>query len=104
MSFCSHCGKEYQDGAVVCTQCGFAIKNEEAKPKKSFGAIKTFMILGCIFNAFFYLIPLSWCIPMTVSLFKRIERGEKCSTGFKVCTILFVSGIAGILLLCDTDI
>ena len=105
MSFCTHCGKEIEDGAVVCPQCGFAIKSEVTNPKKSFGALKTFMILGCVFNAlYFILIPLCWCIPMTVSLFKKIEKGEKCSTGFKVCTLLFVSMIAGILLLCDNDI
>lgn len=102
--YCSHCGKEVENGALTCPQCGFLIKKEEIKPVKSFGAIKVFMILGCILNAFLYLIPLCWCIPMTISLNKKIENGEKCSTSFKVCTLLFVSMISGILLLCDNDI
>ena len=104
MSYCSHCGKEIEEGAVVCTQCGFAITKEIPKPIKSYGVLKGFMILGCIISAFAYLIPLCWCIPMTVNLFDKIKRREKMGTGFKVCVLLFVSAIAGILLLCDNDL
>lgn len=104
MSYCSHCGKQIEDGALVCTQCGFAVKTENTKPVKTHGALKFFMVLGCILNAFYLLIPLCWCIPMTVVLFKKIKKGEKIGMGFKVCTLLFISTIAGILILCDRDI
>lgn len=62
-------------------------------------AAKVFMILSCISGAFCYLIPLAWMLPMTISLFGKAKRGQPISVGFKVCTLLFVNLIAGILLL-----
>ncbi len=47
------------------------------------------------------IIPLIWCIPMTISIYKAYKGEKTLSTGFKVCTLLFVNLIAGILLLCD---
>ena len=57
------------------------------------------MILGCIAAAFAFLIPLIWAIPMTVHAFRKINDGEPMGVGFKVCTLLFLNMIAGILLL-----
>lgn len=65
-------------------------------------AAKVFMILSCVFTGL-ALLPLAWTIPMTVSYSRKIESGETVSTGFKVCTLLFVNLIAGILMLCDND-
>lgn len=62
-------------------------------------AAKVFMILACIAGAAFYLIPLAWMLPMTISLFNKAKHGRPISVGFKVCTLLFVNLIAGILLL-----
>ena len=49
------------------------------------------------------LIPLIWCIPMTMSVYKAYKGEKELTTGFKVCTLLFLNLIAGILLLCDQD-
>ena len=49
------------------------------------------------------LIPLIWCIPMTMSVYKAYKGEKELTTGFKVCTLLFLNLIAGILLLCDKD-
>lgn len=49
------------------------------------------------------LIPLIWCIPMTIKVYKAYKGEATLSVGFKVCTLLFVSLIGGILLLCDKD-
>ncbi len=57
----------------------------------------------CAIMGFVYLIPLLWTIPMTISVFKKSKNGTKISTGFKVCVLLFVNLIAGIILLCDND-
>ncbi len=104
MKYCVHCGKELLDDAVICLQCGCSVENEKTKGSSGLlTAAKVFMIIGCIFNAFFYLVPLLWTIPMTVNLFKKAKSGEKMGTGFKVCTLLFVNMIAGILLLCHND-
>ncbi len=65
-------------------------------------ATKVFLILACIARGF-AIIPLAWCIPMTVSIFHSFRDGRKVSMGMKICTLLFVSIIAGILLLCIPD-
>ncbi len=51
----------------------------------------------------FLLIPLAWCIPMTIKVYKAYKNDEKLSVGFDVCVLLFVSLIGGILLLCDNE-
>lgn len=104
MSYCYHCGKEIEEGASVCPNCGFAVKEAKKTTDKSYVAIKIFMLIGCVFGAFCYLIPLCWCIPMTVVFFKRVKSGTPCGLAFKICTLLFVNLIAGILLLVDEDI
>ena len=101
--FCVHCGQEIRDEAVICPFCGCtvsggAVANGEAK--SSYTAAKIFMIISCVIYAF-SLIPLAWCIPMTVHLYRVAERGETPSTAFKICSLLFVNTIAGILMLCD---
>ena len=65
-------------------------------------AAKVLMIISTVFMGL-YIIPLAWCIPMTISYSKKLESGEPISTGFKVCTLLFVNLISGILMLCDKD-
>lgn len=50
-----------------------------------------------------YLVPLAWSIPMTIKVYKARKNNEPLSTGFKVCTLIFVNLVAGILLLCDKD-
>lgn len=65
----------------------------------SITAIKVFLIIGCIAGGFL-LIPLAWCIPMTVAAFRTYNQGCDVSTGMKVCTLLFVNVVAGIIMLC----
>lgn len=122
--FCKNCGKEVNDNAVVCVHCGCAIAQPATgTANKSNGlsiAIKIFMILGCIAAPLTFftsvgvywgilvtllvsLIPLCWTIPMTVHAFRKLNRNEPIGTGFKVCTLLFCSLVAGILLLCRNE-
>ena len=76
----------------------------QAAPKPSGLSIaaKVLMIISTVVYGF-YLIPLAWCLPMTISYSNKIKYGQPVSTGFKVCTLLFVNLIAGILMLCDND-
>lgn len=90
-----------------------------------------FMVLACVGNLFFALpflatgcvvtdgdvattgilyflsimalLPLWWEIPMTVHLGKRNHDGLPVGTAFKVCALLFVGLIPGILLLVDSN-
>lgn len=91
-------------------------------------AARIFMIIGCIANFFFLLyyggafisaitltpinecigfavlfgaLSFAWTIPMTVKYFSNCKKRLKTSIGLKVCTILFVNVVAGILMCCE---
>ena len=107
--FCTHCGAEINDEAVICVKCG--CKVDEKKPAAQIKSenddtmsvvIKVFLILGCISQGWL-LIPLAWCIPITVKIFNCLKNGLPISTGMKVCTLIFVNLVAGICLLCMDD-
>lgn len=108
MKYCSKCGKELLDEAVICVGCGSWCSTPvkpQATEVESSGlklAAKILMILGTVLMGF-YLIPLAWCIPMTVSYCKKIKTGQPIGTGFKVCSLIFVSLVAGIIMLIDRD-
>ena len=150
--FCSHCGKEIDSEAVICIGCGCAVPNYGQKKSKNkntlpqttstsnVSGLKTAALVLCyisiaalalgsvgvaiyliglytsvtpsIFSLmlpyyapyfFSCLIPLAWEIPMVIVLSDKIKNGKPISTGFKVCTLLFVNTVAGILLLCDKE-
>lgn len=61
-----------------------------------------FCLLGTI-TVGWLLIPLLWCVPMTIMVYKAYKGELELSTSFNICVLLFVSLIAGILLLCDND-
>ncbi len=50
----------------------------------------------------FALLPLAWCIPMTISIYHAWKEDRPASIGLGVCELIFCSPIAGILLLVDT--
>jgi len=108
MKYCKNCGTQMVDEAVVCPNCGRAVEdNIQPQPQQQqteTSTIKTvakvFMILGCIATAW-ALIPMCWTIPMTVHYCRAIKEHKHVSTGFKVCSLLFVNLIGGIAMLCD---
>lgn len=62
--------------------------------------VKTVVIVGTIFG----LIPLCWRLPMSKKILKAMKEGTTLTTGFKICTLIFVNAILGIILLCQKDI
>jgi hypothetical protein len=94
--------------AVICVKCGCSVENfvpavQMQKQKDTLSTvIKVFLILACVVQGFL-LIPLAWCLPITINIFNRLNNQQPISTGLKVCTLLFVSLIAGICLLCIDD-
>ena len=109
MQYCTKCGAQLVDEAVVCTGCGRAVEGKlTVAPKKSVSglgiAAMILMILGTIImSGLFYGVPLLWCLPMTIVYCVKVIKGARVSTGFKVCSLLFVSLLGGILMLCDND-
>lgn len=109
MKYCVKCGAEMFDDAVICVKCGCPVRNDaaiEAKPTRSASttAAKVFMIISTVYMAIFtFCIALAWCLPMIISYSNKRKRGERVGTGFKICTLLFVNMIAGILMLCEEN-
>ncbi len=113
MKYCGNCGTALPDEANACSNCGTftnantatAPASAPAAPKADSGivvAVKVLLILATV-GMGWMLIPLAWCIPMTVSYFKAVKEGRPVSIALKVCTLLFMSTIAGILMLCDQE-
>ena len=106
MKYCTKCGNELIDEAVVCTKCGCAVNYNsipDTNKKSELSTIaKIFMIIGTVMMGF-YIIPLAWCIPMTISYCNKLKNGQQISTAFKVCCLLFVSLVGGVLMLCDNN-
>lgn len=107
MKYCVHCGAEMLDEAVICVKCGrsvaakkTAVTQQEDDTMNT--VIKVFLILGCISQGWM-LIPLAWCIPITVSICNALRDNRPVSTGMKICSLLFVSLVAGICLLCKNE-
>lgn len=54
--FCSNCGREIDDNAIVCIHCGCATANNQVNPNKSMlCAVLLWMMLGGIGAHRFYL-------------------------------------------------
>lgn len=121
MKYCTKCGNQIADESAFCPVCGAQTAAPQAAPQQPYAqpqqpayyapvkqesglttAAKIFMIIGTVVMGF-YLIPLAWCIPMTVIYFRKLKNNEPISTGFKVCSLLFVSLVGGILMLCDKE-
>ena len=109
MKYCAKCENELFDDAVVCPKCGCAVEGVKkpvtaGNPSGLKTVANVFMIIGCVVGAMMaFLIPLAWCLPMTISYNRKIKQGEPVSVGFKVCCLLFVKVIAGIVMLCDNE-
>lgn len=117
MKYCTNCGTQLEDNVSFCPNCGTPVNAQPApqpaaqpaqtvQTEKKFTGLQTvafvFMILSTIAMGW-TLIPLAWCIPMTVSYYNCIKQGRPVGMGLKVCTLLFVSLISGILMLVDSD-
>jgi uncharacterized membrane protein YvbJ len=109
MSYCPKCGAKMEDNATICPSCGYNLREEpNVEAVKSNGneslqlVAKVFMIISTVLTGI-YIIPLLWTIPMTVHYFTSCKEKRPVGIGFKVCTLIFVSLIAGILMLVDNQ-
>ena len=100
MKYCSKCGNELLDEAVICPKCGCSTGYRSNADLKNIA--KIFMIIATVMSGV-WILPLAWCLPMTLYYYKKVENHEPVSIGFKICTLLFVSTVSGVLMLCDND-
>ena len=108
MKYCVYCGAEIHEEAVICVRCGRSVvpivSQTVAKQQDDTLNIivKVFLILGCVAQGWL-LLPLAWCLPITISVFRSFRDGKPVGTGMKICALLLVNVIAGICLLCMND-
>ena len=109
MKYCVKCGKQLNDDDVFCSNCGAqqsSLKNTEEAiyGKDANRVLRTvafvFMVISTVICGFL-LFPLCWMLPMTIHYYHAMEDNRQVSTSFKVCSLLFVSLIGGIIMLCD---
>ena len=115
MKYCTKCGASMEDDALFCPKCGAKTEGEskavelEPSPKAGSSKIKkredslmtvalVFCIISCVLTGF-ALIPLCWMIPLTVVLYNKIQNKEPISIALKIVILIFVSLVAGILLI-----
>jgi len=104
MKICNKCGIESVDEAVVCPNCGCVFEYKKQCKYKFQTATKIFMIIGLVYTSIIgFLIPLAWCIPMYIHYTNSVKRNEPIGNAFKICILLFVNMIAGILMFCEKD-
>ncbi|MBE6702768.1 MAG: hypothetical protein E7585_05090 [Ruminococcaceae bacterium] len=114
MKYCVKCGAEMFDDAVLCVKCGALVEKSAVPSRGSQGtatrksslttAAKVLMIIGTVIMALYtFCVALAWCLPMTISYCNRVKNSKPIGVGFKVCALLFVSFVGGVLMLCDKD-
>ena len=97
------------DEAVVCVHCGCSAEqiiqkqHDDAQTKSTMKTIAKILMIVSTAITGLWLIPLAWCLPMTLNYCKKLNNNEPVSMNFKICTLLFVNLIAGILMLCEEN-
>lgn len=99
--FCSHCGNEIDDEAVVCVKCGVAVKGRMAATAN----VPNHMV-GAVILAFFCLVPGVVAIVYASKVNSRLAAGDydgalkasRCAKGWVtggtiVCAIFIVFGL-----------
>ncbi len=127
--YCQKCGNEISENEMYCKMCGTrVIKDTEETtiyegndPNNMYGgtsfyrvssksesnglkiAAKVFLILGAVVTLYTIWFSFIWSIPMIIIYFNKVKKGEKIGIGFKIASMLLVSMIGGILMLCDKE-
>ena len=63
---------------------------------------QTALTFFIIFSIYFWFVSVAaaWIVPMTINYFKKSKANVPTTLAFKICTLLFVNFIAGLLMLC----
>lgn len=95
--FCSNCGKEVNENAVICLNCGAAIKNNKSGNKKGKGIAS--MVLG-ILGVFFALCAIAALDEISDVLY-YYSNAERFGYSIGYVLIQSVFAIVGISLACS---
>ncbi len=63
---------------------------------------ETALTFFVIFSIYFWFVSVAaaWIVPMTINYFKKSKANVPTTLTFKICTMIFVNFIAGLLMLC----
>ena len=76
MKFCTHCGKQLMDEAVVCPGCGCSVTNQpQTQPAAQYQADDTVSVGLCVVSA---LIPLFGIIYWPVKHKETPKKAQAC--------------------------
>ena len=95
--FCTNCGNEINDNAVICTKCGvatqnFGINNKAAEPKKE---SNTLALIGFILSFF---VPLAGLICSIIG-YKRSKNDGLEGKNLALAGIIIIAVYMGISLI-----
>lgn len=90
----------YQCINKVKEDASISVNNRQNVQKKKYtGLIKFFLVLGCFVDFLFYIIPGIIALPIAIMVWGKLNNTKPIGIGLKIMTLIFVSLIAGILLL-----
>ena len=93
MKYCSKCGKEIMDDAVICTGCGCAV--EDTQQKKTVVAVPKKAKTASVFGILSILLLAPFGIPAII-----LANQSKAETGGVMCKQAKTGFICGIIGLC----
>lgn len=116
--FCKNCGTKLEDNINFCPVCGCnqnqnntinQTKVEETSKNDNLyrsddHTIRMISFIFCLLATIFtgwLILPLAWCIPLTIRCYNWYKYNRYMGIGVKICILLFVSQIGGILALVD---
>lgn len=77
------------------------VTREDRNPIGGLGKTAKIFLLISIIVGYIFILPLAWMLPMHIYYSKHITKKIKISTGYKICVLLFINIVPGILMLCD---
>lgn len=89
MKFCTRCGSELLDAAVICPKCGQTTEPPKAAPKEKETKTKTYSPLSIVGFVFAFLFPLAGLI-CSILAFKnaQVDENVRCKSFAKAGIII----------------
>lgn len=93
MKYCSKCGKELMDEAVICVNCGCAVVNEQTANQTAVQNRESSGTANCAL-VFSFLCPIVGLIIGIVGLCKYKEQKlrKRCTTAIVVSILIWILG------------
>lgn len=97
MKYCSKCGKELMDEAVICVNCGCAVANEQTANPTAVQNRESSSTANCAL-IFAFLCPIVGLIIGIVGLrkYKDQRLRKRCTTAIVISIVIWILGLLAI--------